>query len=214
MQTETQAAAPMPAAGELDSAARRLTALDVAFLVLLGLMIAGHIVAALLARGWITAAESLGLRLEGRGLPSVGIVFEVMVGARDGIPVEVWSSVDGELPAAPETPAKRSDDPTLATLHGSALVGFTGYSCVSCHVWNGTQLSESDPGAVGPDLTKIIGRIRRGWFERFLEDPARFHPGTPIPASAINASRTGVRLTPSLVACACATRCCPGLSSP
>ena len=87
----------------------------------------------------------------------------------------------------------KPDDPTLATLHGSALVGFTGYSCVSCHVWNGTQLSEADPGAVGPDLTKVIGRIRRDWFSRFLEDPARFHPGTPMPAVFLKGQPASLR---------------------
>jgi hypothetical protein len=56
MQAETQTEAPVPGAGELDPAARRLTTLDVAFLALLGLMIAGHIAAARLAVGWITAA--------------------------------------------------------------------------------------------------------------------------------------------------------------
>src|SRR5262245_41381496 len=56
MQAETQIAAPISGAGELDPAARRLTVLDVAFVVLLGLMIAGHIAAAMLAVGWITAA--------------------------------------------------------------------------------------------------------------------------------------------------------------
>jgi hypothetical protein len=56
MQAETQIAAPIPGARKLDPAARRLTALDAAFLALLGLMIAGHIAAARLAVGWITAA--------------------------------------------------------------------------------------------------------------------------------------------------------------
>jgi hypothetical protein len=56
MQAEAHSALSIPGAGELDPAARRLTALDAVFLALLGLMIAGHIAAALLARGWITAA--------------------------------------------------------------------------------------------------------------------------------------------------------------
>jgi len=56
MQTETQAMAPIPDARELDPAARRRTALDVAFLALLGLMVVGHVIAAVLAMGWITAA--------------------------------------------------------------------------------------------------------------------------------------------------------------
>src|SRR5262245_60068783 len=56
MQAETHIAPHDSSADELDPAARRLTTLDAAFLTLLGLMIAGHIAAALLARGWITAA--------------------------------------------------------------------------------------------------------------------------------------------------------------
>jgi hypothetical protein len=56
MQAETQNEALTPGARELDPAARRLTALDAAFLALIGLMVAGHLIAALLARGWITAA--------------------------------------------------------------------------------------------------------------------------------------------------------------
>src|SRR5690349_13245401 len=56
MQAETRTETSVPGARELDPAARRLTTLDVAFLALLGLMIAGHIAAARLAVGWITAA--------------------------------------------------------------------------------------------------------------------------------------------------------------
>jgi hypothetical protein len=56
MQAETRTVSSIPGAGELDPTARRLTTLDAAFLALLGLMIAGHIAAAILARGWITAA--------------------------------------------------------------------------------------------------------------------------------------------------------------
>jgi hypothetical protein len=46
----------MPSAGDLDPTLPRLTSLDIAFLALLALMIAGHIAAAMLAVGWITAA--------------------------------------------------------------------------------------------------------------------------------------------------------------
>jgi hypothetical protein len=70
----------------------------------------------------------------------------------------------------------------VGTVAGLELVGFQAYACVSCHTWNGRLLNESDPGAIGPDLTRVVGRIRRDWFERFLDDPARSHPGTPMPA--------------------------------
>src|SRR5204863_129528 len=59
--------------------------------------------------------------------------------------------------------------------------GFQGYSCASCHVWNGRLIGSPDPAAIGPDLTRTAGRIRRDWFDRYLENPMRFHPGTPMP---------------------------------
>jgi glucose/arabinose dehydrogenase/cytochrome c551/c552 len=96
--------------------------------------------------------------------------------------VRALAREDGELPEAADPPLRVADDPTLAPLAGSALAGFQGYACVSCHVWNGRQLAEADPGATGPDLTKVPGRVRRDWFDRFLEDPARSHPGTPMPS--------------------------------
>jgi cbb3-type cytochrome oxidase cytochrome c subunit len=96
--------------------------------------------------------------------------------------VRALAQADGELPEAADPPLRVAADPTLAPLAGPALAGFQGYACVSCHVWNGRQLAEADPGATGPDLTKVPGRIRRDWFDIYLEDPMRSHPGTPMPA--------------------------------
>jgi cytochrome c551/c552 len=89
--------------------------------------------------------------------------------------------LDGELPDEADPPEPAVTDPTVGTLAGLELAGFRGYACVSCHAWNGRLLSESDPDAIGPDLTRVAGRIRRDWFDRFLEAPARSHPGTPMP---------------------------------
>src|SRR5207302_3888992 len=96
--------------------------------------------------------------------------------------VRALAEADGELPAAADPPERVVDDPTVGTLAGPLLVGSQGYGCISCHVWNGKQLVTSDPGAIGPDLTRVAGRIRRDWFDRYLEDPQRSHPGTPMPA--------------------------------
>jgi glucose/arabinose dehydrogenase len=96
--------------------------------------------------------------------------------------VQALAEGDGELAAGPDSPARTPIDPTAASLAGPILVGFQGYACVACHVWNSNLLSPADPGAVGPDLTRVAGRIRRDWFDRFLEDPARSHPGTPMPS--------------------------------
>jgi hypothetical protein len=95
--------------------------------------------------------------------------------------VQALAEGDGDLPAGPEPSERKPVDPTLGSLAGPLLVGFQGYACVSCHVWNGQTLSEPDPGAVGTDLTRVAGRIRRDWFDRYLEGPARAHPGTPMP---------------------------------
>ncbi len=88
---------------------------------------------------------------------------------------------DGELPGRtlPEPPLP--SDPTLGSLAGPQLVGFQGYACVSCHLWSGQTMSEPDPGAMGTELTRVTQRIRREWFNRYLEGPARVHPGTPMP---------------------------------
>jgi glucose/arabinose dehydrogenase len=96
--------------------------------------------------------------------------------------VQALAEGDGELTAGIDPPPRKPIDPTAASLAGPDLVGFQGYSCVACHVWNGKLLSPSDPGAVGPDLIRVEGRIRRDWFDRFLEDPSRSHPGTPMPS--------------------------------
>jgi len=95
--------------------------------------------------------------------------------------VQALAEGDGELPTEADPPAVAVGDPTLGTLHGSRLAGLQGYACASCHVWDGKLLGSPDPVATGPDLTKTSGRIRRDWFDRYLENPLRFHPGTPMP---------------------------------
>jgi len=91
--------------------------------------------------------------------------------------VQALKEADGDDPS-PEPPLP--DDPTLPPL-GPSLVGFGGYSCVSCHIWQGKSFAEPDPGAIAPELTTVTRRIRREWFDRWVEDPARVQPGTPMP---------------------------------
>jgi cytochrome c2/glucose/arabinose dehydrogenase len=97
--------------------------------------------------------------------------------------VQAMAEADGDIPLDPDEPgAPGAGDPTLTGLAGPDLVGFRGYSCIACHLWNGQMFSSPDPGAIGPELARVAGRVRREWFERFLESPARAHPGTPMPA--------------------------------
>jgi hypothetical protein len=90
------------------------------------------------------------------------------------------AEADGDDLAAPDRAPEGPADPTLPPL-GPSLVGFGGYSCVSCHIWRGQLFAEPDPGAIAPELTSVTRRVRREWFDRWVEDPARFQPGTPMP---------------------------------
>lgn len=92
--------------------------------------------------------------------------------------VQALVQADGDTPF-PDHGALQSD-PALAG-QGQSLAGFEGYSCVSCHIWKGQSMAEPDPGAIAPELTTVTRRIRRSWFDRWLEDPSRFQPGTPMP---------------------------------
>lgn len=90
------------------------------------------------------------------------------------------ADADGDLLQGDSPPPNPGE---AAAALGPTLAGFDGYACVSCHVWNGASLAPAvEPGAVGPDLTTVTSRIRRAWFDRWLENPPRVHPGTPMPA--------------------------------
>jgi len=95
--------------------------------------------------------------------------------------VQALAEGDGDLATQPDTPPAPVADP-VAHVDGPILVGFEGYSCITCHLWKRENITNPDPGAVGPELTTVTGRIRREWFNRWLEDPTRVHPGTPMPA--------------------------------
>ncbi len=55
---------------------------------------------------------------------------------------------------------------------GRALFG--ELRCVSCHSVNGRG------GTMGPELTRIGDKVRRGWLFSFLRDPHRVQPDTPM----------------------------------
>lgn len=95
--------------------------------------------------------------------------------------VQALAEADGELPAQADPPPTAVADPTVGTLHGPSLAGFQGYACISCHVWNGHLLAPTDPGNIAPDLVRTEGRLRRDWFDRFLDNPLRLAPNTPMP---------------------------------
>jgi cytochrome c2 len=95
--------------------------------------------------------------------------------------VRALAETDGEIIDATPVPADAATDPTIAAA-GRQLVGFTGYSCTSCHSWSQQSSVEVEPGSIGPELTSITSRIRRDWFDRWLDNPARSHPATAMPS--------------------------------
>ena len=62
---------------------------------------------------------------------------------------------------------------TADTAKGRALFGEV--RCVSCHAVNGRG------GTMGPELSKIGDKVRRGWLFAFLKDPHRDQPRTAMP---------------------------------
>ena len=95
--------------------------------------------------------------------------------------VRALAETDGENWSAAETRDIEERDPTLAAA-GRDLVGFHGYSCVSCHIWEGKMLRGMDSEEIGPELTGITSRIRRRFFDRWVESPLRVRPQTPMPS--------------------------------
>jgi hypothetical protein len=87
---------------------------------------------------------------------------------------------DGDLADAPDPVPPEVKDPEFST-QGPALVGAAGYSCVNCHLWKGKHIAEPEPGSAGPELTSVTTRLRRDYFDRWLEGPTRLQPRTPMP---------------------------------
>jgi hypothetical protein len=94
-----------------------------------------------------------------------------------------WLGGEDEPERAPRPPARpeEEEEERLAAA-GRELAGHGGYSCISCHPWKGLLELHAEPGSAGPDLTAITRRVRREWFDRWLESPQRFAPRTPMPA--------------------------------
>jgi len=66
-----------------------------------------------------------------------------------------------------------------------ALLSPSGFSCINCH-YIGSIPSPSETSA--PDLTMITHRVGRDWFHRWVSNPARIIPSTPMPAFNIPAT--------------------------
>ncbi|MEE8451069.1 MAG: DUF6807 family protein, partial [Thermoguttaceae bacterium] len=75
--------------------------------------------------------------------------------------------------------------PVAMTATAGRLLGGAGFSCVNCH-YIGKTPSEGETSA--PDLTMMTRRVGRDWFHRWLANPARIIPTTPMPAFNVPAT--------------------------
>ncbi|NQU20877.1 MAG: c-type cytochrome, partial [Candidatus Nealsonbacteria bacterium] len=86
----------------------------------------------------------------------------------------------------PVTTPRPHELPKAMKAVAGQLLGGSGFSCINCH-YVGTTPSSSETSA--PDLTMITRRVDRDWFHRWLANPARIIPTTPMPAFKVPATK-------------------------
>ncbi len=65
---------------------------------------------------------------------------------------------------------------------GPRLVTTDGLACTSCHQVGSVLPSKAPLNARGPDMSMLGKRIRREWFDRWCDNPARIVPRMEMPA--------------------------------
>ncbi|RUL89560.1 cytochrome c1 [Tautonia sociabilis] len=98
----------------------------------------------------------------------------------DGEAEAIVSYLQG-FDAIDDAPADPESSPSLGVPVGIRLLGRDGFSCVSCHVMDGKIPPGGEAETLGPDLTLAHRRMSRAYFDRWLADPQRIIPGTPMP---------------------------------
>jgi mono/diheme cytochrome c family protein len=85
-------------------------------------------------------------------------------------------AVADEIPDLAAPREKAIAKPWEAT--AATLTGNRGFGCVNCHFLGA---SAYQPASSAPDFTMATRRVSRAWFYRWLSNPARIMPGTPMP---------------------------------
>ncbi len=84
-----------------------------------------------------------------------------------------------------DTRAEASDPPArldTATFETAvSLLGQRGFGCVNCHVLAGKVPPGGEPETLGPDLALVHRRMTERYFDRWIGNPQRIIPGTPMP---------------------------------
>ena len=62
---------------------------------------------------------------------------------------------------------------------GRKLVGSQGFSCIKCQTWGNVKAT----GIQSINMITMTKRLQENWFHQYMLDPARFRPGTRMPAA-------------------------------
>lgn len=81
-------------------------------------------------------------------------------------------------PREQPTPRDGEENQVGRNMWGRALLGTSGLSCITCHEFRGKK----SLGIPAIDLALSPKRLRPEWFRDYLLDPARYRPGTRMPA--------------------------------
>jgi mono/diheme cytochrome c family protein len=87
--------------------------------------------------------------------------------------------IDPEGVAEPPDVATHPDARSID--HATSLIGQRGFGCISCHVLAGKIPPGGEPETLGPDLALARRRMTEHYFHRWIANPQRIIPGTPMP---------------------------------
>ncbi len=98
----------------------------------------------------------------------------------------IATALSAELGTRPETDANPPATTDALVRDGQKLVGSTGMNCIGCH-----QFKNNPPvGSPGPRIDEFAGRLRYEWWTAYIQQPARFKPGTRMPSFALGRRST------------------------
>lgn len=117
------------------------------------------------------ARDYLGVRM-----PSFATLAPAVIA--NGLAIEM-----GTLPESDSTAPVTTDS---MVQHGRTLVGAAGMNCIGCHQY------KDDPavGSPGPKIDEFASRLRYEWWTAYIQQPARFKPGTRMPSFAFGRKST------------------------
>ncbi|MCC9656810.1 family 16 glycoside hydrolase [Rhodopirellula halodulae] len=98
-------------------------------------------------------------------------------------PLRQWHAAINRLDVNPrmENPTSKATESTILS-DGRQLCGNDGLACIKCHSFGG----DTGGGLGAIDLLTMPKRLRYEWFQRYLQAPTVYRPGTRMPNSFVD----------------------------